>query len=85
MISIGRKHQRKSAQWIGKSVGAMVSFKVNGHQENISVFTTRPDTILGNLYDIGSRASLVTQLLTKRKRYKPTLKKTSNDRKRTYG
>jgi leucyl-tRNA synthetase len=42
--------------WIGKSVGAMVSFKVNGHQENISVFTTRPDTILSNLYDIGSRA-----------------------------
>jgi leucyl-tRNA synthetase len=35
--------------WIGKSVGAMVSFKVNGHQENISVFTTRPDTILSNL------------------------------------
>ncbi|WP_418264229.1 leucine--tRNA ligase [Flavobacterium faecale] len=33
--------------WIGKSVGAMVSFKVNGHQENISVFTTRPDTIFG--------------------------------------
>ena len=33
--------------WIGKSVGAMVTFKVNGHQENISVFTTRPDTIFG--------------------------------------
>jgi leucyl-tRNA synthetase len=31
--------------WIGKSVG-VVSFKVNGHQENIAVFTTRPDTIL---------------------------------------
>ncbi|WP_339655975.1 class I tRNA ligase family protein [Flavobacterium frigidarium] len=33
--------------WIGKSIGAMVTFKVNGHPENISVFTTRPDTIFG--------------------------------------
>jgi leucyl-tRNA synthetase len=26
----------------------MVSFKVNGHQESISVFTTRPDYFWGN-------------------------------------
>ncbi|MCK8142287.1 leucine--tRNA ligase [Flavobacterium sp. I-SCBP12n] len=33
--------------WIGKSVGAMVSFNVKGHNEIIDVFTTRPDTIFG--------------------------------------
>jgi leucyl-tRNA synthetase len=33
--------------WIGKSVGASVSFKINGHDEVIDVFTTRPDTIFG--------------------------------------
>lgn len=33
--------------WIGKSVGAMVSFKVKEHDANIEVFTTRPDTIFG--------------------------------------
>ncbi|MBP4140870.1 leucine--tRNA ligase [Flavobacterium sp. P4023] len=33
--------------WIGKSVGAMVSFNVKGHKEIIDVFTTRPDTIFG--------------------------------------
>ncbi|SDX61803.1 class I tRNA ligase family protein [Flavobacterium degerlachei] len=33
--------------WIGKSVGAMVSFKLKGHDANIEVFTTRPDTIFG--------------------------------------
>ena len=33
--------------WIGKSVGAMVSFNVKNHNEVISVFTTRPDTIFG--------------------------------------
>ena len=33
--------------WIGKSVGAMVTFKVKNHEEVIDVFTTRPDTIFG--------------------------------------
>ena len=33
--------------WIGKSVGAMVSFKLKNHEANIDVFTTRPDTIFG--------------------------------------
>ena len=33
--------------WIGRSQGAMVSFKVSGYTEKIDVFTTRPDTIFG--------------------------------------
>ena len=34
--------------WIGKSKGASVRFKVDGHAgEEIEVFTTRPDTIFG--------------------------------------
>ena len=33
--------------WIGKSVGAMVTFNVKDHNEVIDVFTTRPDTIFG--------------------------------------
>ena len=33
--------------WIGKSEGASVSFKINGHDDVIEVFTTRPDTIFG--------------------------------------
>ena len=33
--------------WIGKSVGAMVSFNLKNHNEVIDVFTTRPDTIFG--------------------------------------
>ena len=33
--------------WIGRSVGAMVSFEIDGYKENIEVFTTRPDTIFG--------------------------------------
>lgn len=39
----------KDAQeyWIGKSQGALVTFDVEQSEEQISVFTTRPDTIFG--------------------------------------
>ncbi len=33
--------------WIGKSQGAAVNFKVDGIDDQIEVFTTRPDTIFG--------------------------------------
>ncbi|MCF8110280.1 MAG: leucine--tRNA ligase [Desulfobacteraceae bacterium] len=33
--------------WIGKSTGAEIRFPVNGTDETIAVFTTRPDTIYG--------------------------------------
>jgi len=33
--------------WIGKSEGASVFFSVDGFEEKIEVFTTRPDTIFG--------------------------------------
>lgn len=33
--------------WIGRSEGASVQFEVEGHEDRIEVFTTRPDTIFG--------------------------------------
>ena len=36
--------------WIGKSNGAMMRFKVNQSSESFDVFTTRPDTIYGATY-----------------------------------
>ncbi|MCC6186347.1 MAG: leucine--tRNA ligase [Chitinophagaceae bacterium] len=33
--------------WIGKSVGAQISFQIKNTTANIPVFTTRPDTIFG--------------------------------------
>ena len=44
--------QSKTAQrnWIGKSVGAKVDFKVDGTNEKFTVFTTRCDTLFGATY-----------------------------------
>ncbi len=36
--------------WIGKSQGAEVTFQVEGTNESIAVFTTRPDTLYGATY-----------------------------------
>jgi leucyl-tRNA synthetase len=33
--------------WIGKSYGAEVDFKISGSDKNLKIFTTRPDTIFG--------------------------------------
>ena len=33
--------------WIGKSNGAEVNFKVDGSDKEITVYTTRPDTLHG--------------------------------------
>ena len=39
----------KTAQknWIGRSVGAEITFEIEGAGSNLTVFTTRPDTIFG--------------------------------------
>ena len=53
--------------WIGKSVGAMVSFNVIGSEGNqsIAVFTTRPDTIFGVTFmTLAPEHELVDQITT---------------------
>lgn len=36
--------------WIGRSHGAEVDFKIEGQDESLKVFTTRPDTLFGSTY-----------------------------------
>lgn len=36
--------------WIGKSIGASIRFKIKNTEESIEVFTTRPDTTFGVTY-----------------------------------
>ena len=33
--------------WIGRSHGAEIDFAIEGHEEKLTIFTTRPDTIFG--------------------------------------
>ena len=41
------KVKQMQINWIGRSEGAEVKFKIDGTDEFITVFTTRPDTIYG--------------------------------------
>ena len=41
------KVKKMQSDWIGKSYGAEVNFKVDGRDEKIVVYTTRPDTLYG--------------------------------------
>ncbi len=42
--------KKLQCDWIGKSIGAEVDFKVDGRDDVIRVFTTRPDTLFGATY-----------------------------------
>ncbi|WP_298221244.1 class I tRNA ligase family protein [Flavobacterium sp.] len=51
--------------WIGKSVGAMVTFNLKEHNASIEVFTTRPDTIFGVTFmTLAPEHELVSQITT---------------------
>lgn len=41
------KVKKMQSDWIGRSYGAEVDFKVDGKDEAITVYTTRPDTLYG--------------------------------------
>ncbi|MBV6512197.1 MAG: Leucine--tRNA ligase [Ignavibacteriaceae bacterium] len=49
-INWPEKTKLMQRNWIGKSQGAEIHFKVEGSDEKITVFTTRPDTIYGVTY-----------------------------------
>ena len=45
--------------WIGKSIGANVDFKIDGTNKVFTVFTTRCDTLFGgNILCYGTRTSI---------------------------
>lgn len=73
--------------WIGKSQGAAVKFKVSGMDEQIEVFTTRPDTIFGATFMVlAPENPLVEKLTTPEQKsevenyIEETSKKTERDR-----
>ena len=50
--------------WIGKSVGAHVKFKVKDTDKEFTVFTTRPDTLFGATYCVLSPEHLLVDEIT---------------------
>ena len=52
--------------WIGRSQGADVEFVIEGRQEPITVFTTRPDTLFGATFMVvAADSALATELADK--------------------
>lgn len=44
------KVKTSQRNWIGRSVGAEVDFKISEKEESLKIFTTRPDTLFGATY-----------------------------------
>ena len=74
-------------EWIGKSTGADVTFKVDGSNAEFTVYTTRPDTLFGATYCVlAPEHALVPIITTDAEREKvtayvaATAKKSAQDR-----
>ncbi|NLJ64541.1 MAG: leucine--tRNA ligase [Christensenellaceae bacterium] len=62
------KHQQRN--WIGRSEGAEVSFKIDGTDKELSVYTTRPDTLFGATYMVlAPEHSYIDELSSKIENY----------------
>lgn len=73
--------------WIGKSQGAQVRFNIDGYEETVEVFTTRPDTIFGATFMVlAPENPLVEKMTTLQQKaevenyIEETSKKTERDR-----
>lgn len=63
------KVKKMQSDWIGKSYGAELDFKVDGSHEEIRVFTTRPDTLYGATFMVlAPEHTLVSALATEDKK-----------------
>jgi len=59
------KTKTMQINWIGKSFGTEVDFQIEGHDEKITVFTTRPDTLFGVTYVVLAPEKELVQKITK--------------------
>jgi len=55
------KVKTMQANWIGKSKGAEVNFKLDGMDKTLTVYTTRPDTIYGVTFMVMAPESPLTE------------------------
>ena len=50
--------------WIGKSEGAEVTFRIDGTDQSVTVFTTRPDTLFGATYKVLAPENPIVDAIT---------------------
>ena len=67
------------SNWIGKSTGAEIKFNISNEESNITIFTTRPDTIFGATF---LALSVDHKLVIKISKNNPALVKFINDCKK---
>ena len=60
--------------WIGKSTGAEVIFKIDGFDKDLEIFTTRPDTLFGVTYMVLAPEHPYVEELTKGTEYEAPVK-----------
>lgn len=58
------KVKKMQSEWIGRSEGAKVNFKIEGKDEYITVYTTRPDTLYGATFMVLSPEHKIVPSLT---------------------
>lgn len=58
------KVKKMQSDWIGKSYGAEVDFRVDGTDHAITVFTTRPDTLYGATFMVLSPEHAIVKEIT---------------------
>ncbi len=56
--------------WIGKSTGALIDFKIDGFDHTITAFTTRPDTVFGVTYCVLAPEYSLVDIITSQEQYK---------------
>ena len=67
------------SNWIGKSIGAEIDFKVTDKNLNIKIFTTRPDTVFGATFlAISQEHELAIEISSKNKGLKDFIKECQN-------
>ena len=63
-INWPEKTKLMQRNWIGKSEGAEIIFKIDGRNEEIKIFTTRPDTLFGATYMVLAPEHYLVDLIT---------------------
>lgn len=57
--------------WIGRSVGAEITFGIEGHEKNLTVFTTRADTLYGATFLVLAPEHEVVKAITTEEQKSP--------------